>query len=126
VSVVGLLEDLERRGVKVRAKGEKLRYSGPKVAITPQVLRQLKKHKAEILERLRPPSHRDESASQDGAVTPRQQERSCPHGLRPDECACCSGFVRWIVKDDGRMRLLFSNPDKARREFWRLVKEGKA
>jgi hypothetical protein len=45
---------------------------------------------------------------------------------RPDECACCSGFVRWVIKDEGRMRLLLSNPDKARQEFWRLVKEDKA
>jgi TubC N-terminal docking domain len=126
VSVVGLLENLEHRGVKVQAKGEKLRYSGPKVAITPEVLRQLKEHKAEILEQLQPPPHRDESASQESVVTPRGREHSCPHGLRPDECACCSGFVKWVIKDEGRMRLLLSNPDKARQEFWRLVKEGKA
>ena len=34
--------------------------------------------------------------------------------------------LRWVIKDEGRMRLLLSNPDKARREFRRLVKEGKA
>jgi hypothetical protein len=45
---------------------------------------------------------------------------------RPDECVCCSGFVRWVIKDEDRMRLLLSNPDKARQELWRLVKGGKA
>jgi tubulysin polyketide synthase-like protein len=132
VSVVSLLEDLERLGVKVIAEGEWLRYSGPRAAITPEVLQRLKEHKTDILEQLGPSLHRDESASQSGAnlannaVTPRQRESLCHHGLCPDECACCSGFVRWVIKDESRMRLLLSSPDKARRKFRRLVKEGKA
>ncbi len=126
MSVVGLLEDLERLGVKVIAEGEWLRYSGPKAAITPEVLRQLKEHKAEILQRLHPSTRRGDPASQDAAVKPRQRESLCHHGLCPDECACCSGFVRWVIKDEGRMRLLLSNPDKARRVFRRLANEGEA
>jgi hypothetical protein len=53
-----MLEDLGRRGVKVWAEGESLRYRSPKKALTPDVLAELKAHKAEILIHLRRPEQK--------------------------------------------------------------------
>jgi hypothetical protein len=53
VSVVeSLLADLERRGVELHVKGERLRYSAPPGALTPGLLEQLRTHKAELMVRL--------------------------------------------------------------------------
>jgi hypothetical protein len=50
-----MLEDLRREGVKVWTEGASLRYRGPTRALTPDVLAELKAHKAEILIHLRRP-----------------------------------------------------------------------
>ena len=46
----------------------------------------------------------------------------CIHNIEPEECAVCSGYVRWLIEDDGRLRRATANPVVARREFWRSVK----
>ena len=52
MSAVALLADLHRRGVKVVAEGQSLRCRGPRGALTPGDLTELKARKAEILEAL--------------------------------------------------------------------------
>ena len=46
----------------------------------------------------------------------------CIHIVEPEECAVCSGYVRWLIEDDGRLPRARANPEEARREFWRSVK----
>jgi hypothetical protein len=46
----------------------------------------------------------------------------CIHNVEPEVCAVCSGYVRWLIEDDGRLRRASANPEEARREFWRSVK----
>ena len=62
MSAAALLEDLFGRGVKVWADGDELRCKGPKKALTPEVLAQLKAHKAEIIARLVSPAPEAPSA----------------------------------------------------------------
>jgi hypothetical protein len=49
----------------------------------------------------------------------------CIHNVEPEQCAVCSGYVRWLIEGEGRLRRATANPEEARREFWRSVK-GKA
>ena len=46
----------------------------------------------------------------------------CIHNVEPEECAVCSGYVRWLIEGEGRLRRATANPEGARREFWRSVK----
>ena len=43
----------------------------------------------------------------------------CIHRLSSKECAVCSGYVRWLIADEERLRRAQNNPEAARREFWR-------
>lgn len=52
MSAADLLADLARRGVRLEAAGERLRYF-PRSALTPELLDRLKAHKAELLAMLR-------------------------------------------------------------------------
>jgi len=49
-------------------------------------------------------------------------EVPCIHGTTEDRCAVCSGYVRWLVADEGRLRAAQNNPEIVRREFWRSLK----
>ena len=44
-----LVEELTRQGVELSTDGRKVRCRGPKKAITPRVLEQVKEHKPEIM-----------------------------------------------------------------------------
>ena len=46
----------------------------------------------------------------------------CIHATLPEDCAVCSGYVRWLIEDEGRLRRATANREEARREFWRSVK----
>ena len=46
----------------------------------------------------------------------------CIHNVEPEECAVCSGYVRWLIEGEGRLRRARANPEEARRAFWRSVK----
>ena len=46
---------------------------------------------------------------------------SCIHGMTRDACAVCSGYVRWLIEDEGRLRRAEARPEEVRREFWRAV-----
>jgi hypothetical protein len=46
----------------------------------------------------------------------------CIHNVEPEECAVCSGYVRWLIEGEGRLRRATANPEEARREFRRSVK----
>ena len=48
-----LLAHLRKSGVKLWAEGETLRYSGAKRVLTPQLIKQMKLSKAELLAHLR-------------------------------------------------------------------------
>ena len=49
----------------------------------------------------------------------------CIHNVGPEECAVCSGYVRWLIEDDARLSAARSNPD-ATRERYRETIEGSA
>lgn len=46
----------------------------------------------------------------------------CIHNTQPDECAVCSGYVRWLIADENRIRRMQANPEAVWREFWRSVR----
>jgi hypothetical protein len=46
----------------------------------------------------------------------------CIHGMTRDACAVCSGYARWLIEDEGRLRRAQASPEKVRREFWRSVR----
>jgi len=48
----------------------------------------------------------------------------CIHGTTRDACAVCSGYVRWLIADEGRLRRAQADPEGVRREFWRAIKGG--
>ena len=48
----------------------------------------------------------------------------CIHRLASDDCAVCSGYIRWLIADEDRFRRAQSNPESVRREFWRSVRGG--
>jgi hypothetical protein len=54
VSISVLLEGLKERGALVWVDGDRLRYSGPESALTPEALQRLKEHKTELLVLLTP------------------------------------------------------------------------
>jgi hypothetical protein len=45
----------------------------------------------------------------------------CIHGLKEDECAVCSGYVRWLIADENRVRRAMPDPEGVRQEFWEYV-----
>ena len=47
---------------------------------------------------------------------------SCIHGTTKDKCAVCSGYVRWLIADEERLRRAQSDSDGVRREFWRALR----
>jgi hypothetical protein len=47
-----LLTDLEGRGIKLRLEGDKLKYTAPPDAVTPEIRSQLQAHKAALIEHL--------------------------------------------------------------------------
>jgi hypothetical protein len=47
----------------------------------------------------------------------------CIHNVESEECAVCSGYVRWLIEDDARLSAARSNPD-ATRERYRETIEG--
>jgi hypothetical protein len=49
MNAADLLLDIERRGIRLEAHGDRLRYH-PRSALTPDLLDRLKAHKAELLE----------------------------------------------------------------------------
>jgi TubC N-terminal docking domain len=64
-----MLEDLRREGVKVWAEDEGLRYRGPKKALTPDVLNELRARKQEVVRILR----EDEKMRRTGIVQSERQ-----------------------------------------------------
>lgn len=48
----------------------------------------------------------------------------CIHDTNPDACGVCSGYARWLIADEGRLRRAQADPDGVRREFWRAVRGG--
>jgi hypothetical protein len=43
----------------------------------------------------------------------------CIHDMSPDACGVCSGYARWLIEDEGRLRRAQAAPEEVRREFWR-------
>ncbi len=41
----------------------------------------------------------------------------CIHGLTKDSCGVCSGYVRWLMANEGRLRRAQANPEATRREY---------
>jgi len=49
----------------------------------------------------------------------------CIHNIGPEECAVCSGYVRWLIEVDARLSAARSNPE-ATREQYRETNQGGA
>ena len=79
----GLLEDLQRQGVRLWIEGEELRLRGSKRVLTPDILAHLKGQKSEIIALLRPPPTHEERSDQD----------RCPHEV-PGDCWLCKKYGR--------------------------------
>ncbi len=47
----------------------------------------------------------------------------CIHGLTEDSCAVCSGYVRWLIADEGRVLEAYRDPEGARRRYWQSLNE---
>ena len=45
----------------------------------------------------------------------------CIHDTSADVCAVCSGYARWLIEDEGRLRRAQADPAGLRREFWRAA-----
>ena len=63
-----LLSDLHSRGVELTAEGDRLRYRAPRGALSPELLADLRSHKAEILAELTQDGDSAESAALDSGV----------------------------------------------------------
>jgi hypothetical protein len=48
----------------------------------------------------------------------------CIHSVTQDECAVCSGYVRWLIDDDARISAARSNPEAARRRHREMLEGG--
>jgi hypothetical protein len=46
----------------------------------------------------------------------------CIHSRKAEACGVCSGYARWLIEDESRLRRARANPEAARREFWRSVR----
>lgn len=46
----------------------------------------------------------------------------CIHDMTPDTCAVCSGYARWLIEDERRLRRAQADSEGVRREFWRSVR----
>lgn len=52
MSAAHILENLTRRGARVWAEGDRIRCRGPKEVVTPEVVAELREHKADLLHAL--------------------------------------------------------------------------
>jgi hypothetical protein len=41
----------------------------------------------------------------------------CIHNVEPEECAVCSGYVRWLIEDDTRFAQAKANPEAMRQRY---------
>jgi hypothetical protein len=46
----------------------------------------------------------------------------CIHGMKAHSCGVCSGYARWLIEDERRLRRAQASPEEVRREFWRSVR----
>jgi hypothetical protein len=49
-----------------------------------------------------------------------EEKRSvqCIHDLTQEDCAVCSGYVKWLIADESRLRRAQRDLEGVRREFW--------
>jgi hypothetical protein len=47
----------------------------------------------------------------------------CIHNVGPEECAVCSGYVRWLIEDDVRLSAARSNPEATRERYRETIEE---
>lgn len=79
-----LLADLERLGITIEARGDRLRYS-PISAVTPELIDRLKSHKAELLAMMLPTPL--------AALTPPVAISAAP--VEPTKAFCRCGSATW-------------------------------
>ena len=60
MQITELLDDLSARNVRLWVEGDRLRYRAPKDVLTPGLLSIIRRHKSEILKRLRGPAETSE------------------------------------------------------------------
>ncbi len=80
MSALSILAEFEAQGVELVVDGDKLRWRGPKLVMTPDAIETLKRHKAELIEALQTPSiddfgERAAIAEYDGGLTRDEAER---------------------------------------------------
>jgi amino acid adenylation domain-containing protein len=92
MNLVKFLEDLSVQNVELWVEDERLRYRGPKEALTPTLLNKIKQHKAEILQLLR----EGISTSKSYPLTYGQQGLWFLYKLAPDSAAYNIAFTARI------------------------------
>lgn len=73
--LAAVLEDCERHGIRLLANGGRLEVRG---SLAPRLREELSHHKPNILTYLR--------------------MGRCHHGLEPEECKVCNGYVRRLIE----------------------------
>ena len=81
MNALELMADLDRRGIRLEADGDRLRFS-PRSAMTPDLVERMKTHKNELLALLQPEAHND-ADGWDDAIDP------------PDPCPTCGRLELW-------------------------------
>ena len=93
MTTADLLVELEQRGVRIEAHGDRLRYA-PRSAVTDGLLEQLKLHKAELLALLRP--------TRDIVSVPPVAVQDAPAKPTKPVCRCGSTTWRDVSIHDGQ------------------------
>ena len=110
MNAADLLLDLDRRGIRLEAQGDRLRYH-PRSALTPELLARLKAHKADLLAMLRPATKAASArpaATWDAPATPTAPVCRCGSTTWRDvpihdgqsvrrDCAGCRRFLNFPV-----------------------------
>ncbi|MFQ5733601.1 MAG: hypothetical protein ACE5KM_16820 [Planctomycetaceae bacterium] len=89
MTVPDLLETLRRGGVSIRADGDRLRLS-PREAVSPELIDELRLHKAEILTRLS--NHPD-------SVTAEDRQAAYEEAVAEATRLYCGGHIDWPSVD---------------------------
>jgi hypothetical protein len=129
-SAAELLVDLARRGIRLEARGDRLRYH-PQSAVTPDLLELLKADKAALLALLRPAAEPDHHRGQADAaarweaalerlegdpLVPIDAEGWPADSIDPNElepCPKCQSLELWQSVVGGRWRCLKCDPPTA-------------
>lgn len=93
-----ILAELNAKGIDVATVGDQLELTGPKRAITPEVIAEVRQHKQEILDMLAPVSPEGEATANEiealmalGLRLRRGEIKALQCGITGEKCIACPG-----------------------------------